>query len=285
MDNLSGPKRRSISFRNAAIFGAMLIIGSVLFLSINHNIEVNIIFADLIIPFVGFISFLCLIYAVKRSRIYGNRIYFAWLFIAFALLLYVVGDTIWAFLELVLHVQPFPSIADILYLLYYLFFIIGLFLMFRPLDSPERIYRTILDALIVVVSASWIFWNTLLSVVIITQKETTWAFSLSLFYLIRDFVIFMILLNLAVRQANKWARNPIIILAMAILVQFITDAVTSYQFSNGIYMSGQLTELGWLSCYVLIGLAGILQGNMASADTGKLAIQMQPVKHIIFYFQ
>ncbi len=127
--------------------------------------EINIIFFDFIIPLVGFLSFLCLIYAAKRSRIYGKRIYLAWLFIAFSLLLYVIGDTIWAFMEVVLHVQPFPSATDIFYLLYYLFFLIGLFLLFRPLDSPENIYKTILDALIVMVSAIWISWNTLSSVV------------------------------------------------------------------------------------------------------------------------
>jgi len=49
-------------------------------------------------------------------------------------------------------------------------------------------------------------------------------------------------------------------------------------------MSSQLTAIGWVSSYVLVGLAGILQGNIASVDTGKLAIKTQPVKHVIFSF-
>ncbi len=275
-------KRELISFKTVAIFGAALIIGSFLFLLTNQSTEIDIIFFDFIIPLVGFLSFLCLMYAAKRSRIYGNRIYLAWLFFAFSILLYVIGDSIWAFLEVVLHVQPFPSTADIFYLLYYLFFIIGLFLLFRALNSPENIYKTILDAFIVVVSAIWIFWNTL-SVFIIAQGTAS-AFSLYLFYIIRDFVIFMILINLALKQVNKWDKNPVILLAAALLVQLVTDVVITYQFSSGIYMSGQFTEIGWLSCYVLIGLAGILQGNIASVDPGKLAIEMKPVKHVLFSF-
>jgi hypothetical protein len=73
-------------------------------------------------------------------------------------------------------------------------------------------------------------------------------------------------------------------LTAALLVQFITDLVITYQFSSGIYVSGQFTEIGWLLCYVLVGLAGILQGNIAGVDTSKLAIEMQPVKHVIFSF-
>jgi hypothetical protein len=282
MNNLPGPERELISLKNAAIFGAALIIGSVLYLLTNQSMEINIKFFDFIVPLVGFLSFSCLIYAAKRSRIYGKRVYLAWLFIAFSILLYVIGDTIWAFMEVVSHVQPFPSTADIFYLLYYLFFIIGLFLMFRSLDNPENIYKTILDASIVVVSAIWIFWNTL-SVFIIAQGTTS-AFSLYLFYIIRDFVIFMLLINLVLKQVNKWDKNPIILLTAALLVQFITDLVITYQFSSGIYVSGQFTEIGWLSCYVLIGLAGILQGNIAGVDTDKLAIEMKPVKHVIFSF-
>jgi len=96
-----------------------------------------------------------------------------------------------------------------------------------------------------VVSAIWISWNTLFSIVI--AQGTTSAFSLYLFYIIRDFVIFMILINLALKQVNKWDKNPIILLTVAILVQFISDVVITYQFSNGIYMSSQLTAIGWVS--------------------------------------
>jgi hypothetical protein len=282
MNDLSCPERQLISLKKAAILGATLIIGSVLYLLTNQNMEINIKFFDFIVPLVGFLSFSCLIYAAKRSRKYGKRIYISWLFIAFSILLYVLGDLIWAFMEVVLHVQPFLSTADIFYLLYYLFFIIGLFLMFRPLDSPENIYKTILDASIVVVSAMWIFWNTL-SVFILAQGTTS-AFSLYLFYIIRDFVIFMLLINLTLKQVNKWGKNPIIFLTAALLVQFITDLVITYQFSSGIYVSGQFTEIGWLLCYILIGLAGILQGNLATVDTSKLAMKMKPVNHAIFSF-
>lgn len=88
---------------------------------------------------------------------------------------------------------------------YILFAILFIFLngdcfYYSGLDCPENIYKTILDDLIVVFSAIWISWNTLFSIVI--AQGTTSAFSLYLFYIIRDFVIFMILINLALKTSK-----------------------------------------------------------------------------------
>ena len=157
--------------------------------------------------------------------------------------------------------------------------------MLRPLDSPERVFKTILDAMIVVISATLIFWNTIISVLIISHREATWALSLSLYYIIRDFVIFMIVLNLTLRKVNKCGRNPLILLLAAILVQFTTDTIFSYLFLQGYYKSGNLIDMGWLIFYVLMGLAGILQGNIATVDAENFAsLVHKPVKYMIFSF-
>jgi two-component system, sensor histidine kinase PdtaS len=283
MKNLENPKGEIISFKNAAIVGLLIIIISVLFLFINGNGELNDLYTDIIMPIVGILSVFCLFYASKRSQIYGRRIFYAWILIAIGLLQYVVGDILWAYLEIGLHIQPFPSIADIFYLLYYLFLIIGIFFMIRPLDSPEKVFKTILDAMIVVISATLIFYNTILSVLVISHRETTWALSLSLYYIIRDFVIFLIVLNLTLRKVNKCGKNPLLLLVVAILVQLITDSIFSYLFLNGFYKSGNFIDIGWLIFYILMGLTGILQGNIATVDAENFAsMDQKPMKYMIF---
>jgi len=82
--------------------------------------ETNIIFFNFLTPLVGFLSFLGLIYAAKRSTIYGNCIYLAWLLAASSILLYVIGDVIWVFLEVVymfnlFHLLPIYFICYIIY--------------------------------------------------------------------------------------------------------------------------------------------------------------------------
>lgn len=286
VNNLQNSKKEIISFQNAAIIGTIILIGYILLSLIPYNDpNLRTALSDLISPVIGILAVLGLFYAANRSKPYGKRIYSAWLLIAFAQLLYTLGDTLWAFLELFLHVSPFPSPADAFYLLYYIFFAIGILLLLRSLETPEKVYKTILDIAIVIISASLIFWNTLLSFVILTQNEASMAFSLSFYYIIRDFVIFALLLNLTLRTVDKWARNPLILLIGAIGVQIITDAIFSYQFLNGTYLPGSLTDVGWVVSYLLIGLAGILQGNTAGIKLSEKTFEMQkPRTFIIFSF-
>ena len=285
MRNLINPRKEIISFKYAVIIGVAIILFTLLSLFINTNGVINDYLSDIITPIVGTLSVLSLIYAAKRSQIYGRRIYIAWIFIALALTQYVIGDVLWAFMELVWNVKPFPSIADIFYLLYYFFFIIGILMMVRPLDSPEKFFKTILDTLIVIISAILIFWNTILSIFLISHREITWALSLSLYYIIRDFVIFMILLNLTLRKVNKCGRSPLLLLVASILVLFITDSIFSYIFLQGHYKAGNFVDMGWLIFYILMGLAGILQGNIATVDTANSASLVQkPIKYMILSF-
>lgn len=285
MDSFLNPEKEIIPFRYAVILGLVVIVFSIIFLFINFNETLTDFYSDLITPIVGVLSVFCLFYAAKRSRIYGKRIYLAWILIAVALLQYIIGDILWAYMELVWHVQPFPSIADIFYLLYYLFFIIGIFFMIRPLDSPEKLFKTILDGMIVILSAILIFWNTILSILIISHREATWALSLSLYYIIRDFVIFMIMLNLTLRKVNKCGRNPLLLLVAALLTQLITDSIFSYLFLQGYYQAGNFVDIGWLIFYIIMGLAGILQGNIATVDSENLAsLAQKPVNYMIFSF-
>lgn len=285
MNNLQNPEKDAISFQNTVIIGTIILMGYIVLSLISYNNPPVIALSDIISPLIGFLAVFGLLYAANRSKPYGKRVYFAWILMAFAQLLYIIGDAIWAFLELFLHIPPFPSPADTLYLLYYVFFAVGILLLLRPLKTPESIYKTILDIGIIIISASLIFWNTLLSFVIITQNATSLAFSLSFYYIVRDFVIFALVLNLALRTMDKYVKNPFILILGAVAVQTITDAVFSYQFLNGTYISSGLTDAGWVASYILIGLAGILQGNTASIKLPETAFKMQrPKKIIIFSF-
>jgi len=77
--NLFYPNKGHVSFNLAAIIGILIIIGSYLFLWFYQDKQVGILFSDLITPIVGIISVFCLIYAAKKSKIYGNRVYYAFI--------------------------------------------------------------------------------------------------------------------------------------------------------------------------------------------------------------
>ena len=273
-------KKREVSTRYSAITGLILIISYIVISALlNDNPYLQKSIADIISILINFMAVICLFYASHNSRRYGKQIYYAWLLLALAQLFYVTGDATWTYIELFLHEAPFPSVADDLYLLYYVLFATGLILLSRPLINPEKIYKTILDIGIILTSAVLIFWTTL------ALPITTNSFlplSLNLYYIIRDFVLFFLVLNLILRQPTK-KMNPFVLFIGGISAYIITDTIFSYFFLNGIYVSGNLIEVGWIIAFILIGNAGILQGNNAKIENLEI-MHNRPPKHIISSF-
>lgn len=275
MDSFQNTKKRNISFKYSVFIGLILIISYIailIFLKDNYYLDIEL--SDILDILISIIAAFCLFYAAFKSKIYGKQIYIAWALLGIAQLLYAAGDIAWAFIELYLHNAPFPSIADDLYLLYYVLFAIGLLLLSRPITTPEKKYRTILDAGIIILSALIILWTTISSSVLGSANNFL-PLSLTIYYIIRDFVLFFLIINLIFIHTTKRTKNPFILLLGGIVAYIITDAAFCYLFLNGMYVSDSLIDVGWVIAFILIGLAGILQGNNASLESPETIKQIQ----------
>ena len=274
-------KKREISFKYSAITGLILIISYIaISVILNNNPYLQQTITDILSILINFTAALCLVYGSYKSRIYGKQIQYAWLLFALAQLFYAAGDATWTYIELFLHETPFPSVADDLYLLYYVLFATGLILLSRPLINTKRIYKTILDIGIILTSAVLIFWTTLALPI---TSNSFLPLSLTLYYIIRDFVLFFLALNLILRQPTKKMRYPFLLLIGGISAYIITDTIFSYFFLNGNYASGSLIDTGWIIAFILIGLAGIVYGNKANVESLEIMHNRRP-KHVISSF-
>lgn len=274
MNSLHILNKRNIDFRYSAFIGLIIIISYIAVLTfLKDNSYLNIALSDIMAIIISSMAALCLFYAAFKSKIYGKQIYIAWLLLGIAQLLYALGDVVWTFIELYLNNVPFPSTADNLYLLYYVLFAIGLLLLTRPVITRAKMYRTILDMGIVIISALIILWTTIASS--LGTVNNFLPLSLTLYYIIRDFVLFFLLINLIFIYSTIRVRNPFILLLGGISAYIITDAAFSYLFLNGMYISGSLVDAGWVVAFVLIGLAGILQGNNAGMETPETVKQIE----------
>src|SRR5688572_7438824 len=81
----------------------------------------RIIYSDIVSPIIDFLACAALFIAAKQSAAQSRRLGIAWGMIALSALAFALGDTVWAALELVLNEPPFPSLADVFYLLNYPF--------------------------------------------------------------------------------------------------------------------------------------------------------------------
>jgi peptidoglycan/LPS O-acetylase OafA/YrhL len=123
------------------------------------------------------------------------------------ILSYVLGQMFFAFYDLVLHqVPPYPSIADIGYLMEYPFFLLGILLLpARPIPVASRT-RIALDGLMVMTAALTFSWYLVLGPVIQQGSETAVAKAVSVAYPLADIVLISCLLILALRPGERALR-------------------------------------------------------------------------------
>ncbi len=261
-------------YKILALIYFVIYLFAIIFLNNNYNhVEVE----DILEILINFTAAFSLFYAAYYSKIYGKHIYYAWLLLAIAQLFYAAGDVVWAVMEVSLNISPFPSVADDLYLLYYVLFAVGLILLSRPINNRENLHKTILDMSIIIISAILIFWTTLFSL----NTNNLLPLSLSLYYVIRDFVLFFLILNLIFKYKTKEARTPFILLLGGVAAYIVTDSAFGFTFLNEIYASNDFIAIGWVISFILIGLAGISQGKTAKRKFETLEMPGESSKPIL----
>ena len=151
-----------ISFRTALLLAAFFTLSSIAF-SILLSGELRIAANDLLCILVDMLAVLALFSAAQRSAICRREVQLAWAVLALAMISHAIGDIIWTFYELILHQSPFPSLADVPYLMQYPLFIIGILLLPSiSLTSSERL-KVMLDEGIVVIASVMLFWALLIA--------------------------------------------------------------------------------------------------------------------------
>jgi serine phosphatase RsbU (regulator of sigma subunit) len=180
------------------------------------------------------------------------------------ILCYVLGQMYFTFYDLVLRqVPPYPSIADVAYLIEYPFFLLGILLLpARPIPVASRT-RIALDGLMVMTAALTFSWYFVLGPVIQQGSETAVAKVVSAAYPLADIVLIACLVILALRPGENALRVAAYLLALGLLFVVVLDSIYGYQTLNDLYVTGTILDVGWPAAYMLIGL-GALAVRLAS---------------------
>ena len=260
----------SPSFKKGVIIASGLfilyILLNILFSNKNFYAELN----DLAMAFVSFIAFLSIAYAAKVSKVYSRKIYIAWGFIALAQFFWFMGDFSWVFIETFLKQVPFPSLADIFYLVYYPFFLLGIFFLpKRPFKKGER-FNSALDIGIIMFSSILIFWNFLIGPMIDTNLSSPLLNQfLTVYYPISDLVLLSALSILSYRRLLNVNFQPLMLLMVGALIMIISDSIFGYQSLMGTIQNGGISDISYVIAMLVIGLAGVLQVNTIVSSSMK----------------
>ena len=210
----------------------------------------------------------------------------AWRLLGAAALSWGLGQTVWAFLELVAKQDvPLPSLADVGFICALPLLAAGV-LAFptAPVRATARL-RTLLDGLLIAASLLFVAWATILGEAYRSANSSTVEKILALAYPLGDIVALTIALIVLTRSRGRGI-VPLGMIALAILALAVADSAFAYLTQTGAYATGDVWDAGWLVGYLLLmvtatkPIAAELHragGDREQPSVGRLALPYLPL--------
>ncbi len=253
----------ALSFQTAlAIAGAVIAVNIAIVVGTAANLPLRIMLNDLLLPIVTGLAAAALIYAARRSRPAGRRLFGAWLCLAAGQMVATVGNVAWDVLEIGLGQNPSNNTAlGILFLLGYLLTGAGVLILAKGTFKREAVVRSLLDMGIVLVAGGLLFWFWVLVVGLTPARTAVDPFEqvVVLLYPLMDFMLFTALIQLVFRQTWSRGHGPIMLMIAGLSFRILSDVANALQSLQGGYITGGWLDVGLTISFTLFGLAGYLQ--------------------------
>jgi diguanylate cyclase (GGDEF)-like protein/PAS domain S-box-containing protein len=235
--------------------------------------DIQLFIADAsFIPF-GVVGTAFALLAARRAQTRPMRR--AWIAISLALAAFCAGDVAWFFLEAVLGVSPYPSVADVGYLAFYPFLLIGLLAL--PRRRPQNPGRTLLDMAIVAVGSGVVVWRLVLQPVAGAGSGFGVETFVALAYPVGDLLLIFGLAVTFVSRVVGTSRVVLGLLAVGLVLNVVADLSYARLSLDQTYESGTWMDACWALGWVFMGLAGFVQAR-ARADARQLATVVEPTR-------
>jgi len=216
------------------------------------------------------VAFVPVAVALETSRRYRwefeSKLGFIWLTFLIGLFFWFLGELVWAIYVLGFKIDvPYPSAADVFYVLGYPAFIYGLimyFMGFRPALSLKTARLGLLIAAVVIILTVGLLYTP-----IITSSEEPAAISLDILYVTLDLIILIFSAEVflltfsyhSILGGGLW--KAWLFLAVGAILNASADLLFSYLTLIGVYYEGHPSELLYLWAYVAFCLAFYVHGK------------------------
>jgi len=169
------------------------------------------------------------------------------------------GNGAWAWHELVLHEEtPFPSVADVGFLLFSVFSVVALVLWpSSALEGAAR-WRTLLDGVLVAGALLVVTWETALGSVVQAGADGALAYVISLAYPVQDLVLLTLTVIVAAHARQAAAGVELTLIALGLAAMAVADSGFAYLIAVGSYQSGSSVDAGWVAGFLLVAAAAVV---------------------------
>ncbi|RYG24123.1 diguanylate cyclase, partial [bacterium] len=184
---------------------------------------------------------------------------------------YGLGCGIYAYYDLVLHQNPFPSWADGGYMTGYLTMMAGVLLLpGRALPGIAR-FRVLLDSLMVLAALVTFSWFFALGPTLLDASSSLLTRALGGAYPIMDMAMVLCALVISGTSLEPGVRKVRNLLSIGIVAYVVADSGYLFQNLNGTYETGQPLDAGWMLANLLFGYAAFMLRRHGS-DRGSARI-------------
>jgi hypothetical protein len=139
---------------------------------LTDNPQLRIIVSDAAGPLIDFGACLILFWAARKTAAHYRDLAVAWILFALSMLMSALGGIIWFVLEVILKVDPFPSVTDVFYLAHYPLLLTGLFFLLERRATIGELVTRGLDLLILLGAVVLGFWKFLIEPASVSLSRT-----------------------------------------------------------------------------------------------------------------
>ena len=194
----------------------------------------------------------------------------AWAWLTVAVGGWSIGSTIWTYYELVLHIEPFPSPADVGFVLFPLAACVGLAI--YPTGHAGRSHtRLVLDGIIVAAALFQISWVMVIQDVYDAGGDSRFAVGLSLAYPVGDLAVITVAV-LVLTRARRGQRRTLRLLTVGAIAMALADSAFVYQTAHDTYRGGSIVDVGWIAGMLAIGVAGLLTYGESHSEVPSVSV-------------
>jgi PAS domain S-box-containing protein len=222
---------------------------------------------------------MCFTWRAASSIKLPQRTRRAWRLLAYGYIAYFLGDAIWSYYEIVLQIEPYPSLADVAYLAYYPFTLAGLICFTIGITNRIQREQFWLDAATVVIGFGTIIWYFFLLPVAAEEYNSTLELVLAETYPASD-ILLLFGATLLILQRRSYRFSPVLALLLAsILVQFTADFWFGAQNLQDTYTAGGMADWLYITSAILMMTGAHVErmSDFVSGTTRTLSVYMHTI--------
>jgi diguanylate cyclase (GGDEF)-like protein len=192
---------------------------------------------------------------LASRRAISQRHALGWKLLAASALSWCLGQVVWTFYEVTRAAAPFPSFADVGYLLAFPLALAAIWTM-SVRSSTSSWLVALLDALIIAGGLLAISWPLVLGPSWEgAGSSSTFEFALTLAYPVGDLIVISAVLLAIMRTDRERDAIPLLSIAAGLIVLGVADSIFVWTTLQGTEQAVSLADLGWTAGYLILLLA------------------------------